>query len=556
MKILNLFEEKILRPYVSKLLESTFAEVIVGTSDLIVGAIYKHPNLKINDFLSKFEPFLEKLNKEKKTLVLLGDFNIDLLEFESKPEIFNFLDILSSYLIKPHITLPTRIAEKSRTLIDNIFISAIPNYTTSGNFITGISDHLIQFCIFNNPQFDNLSDKTKGHYRDWKNFNQKNFSDTFNNLNWEEILEIEKNDPNICFDNFYEKLKKLINDHVPIKKITKQQRKKKLKPWVTNCILISMSIRDKLLKKSINAKDAINEANLRQKYNFYRNSIVNLLRVSKKLYFKRYFNLNSNNPKKTWEAINEIIYKRKQDQPNIVLNSSTKKDEKNSDPVEVSNEFNKFFTTIASKIQAEIPQNGNFEDYIKKPTLGNSFFFTPVTRDEVLSIFKSLNHNKSSGDFSIPSKIFDSVPEALAHILEKILNLTFQTGIFPNALKTVKVIPVFKNKGSNQDVDNYRPISLLSNIDKIFEKLVYSRLISYLDHHQIISDRQFGFRKNHSTNLALISLTEEIRRSLDASKFSCGVFIDLKKAFDTVDHKISIQTSKTYFSGFVQTKFH
>ena len=113
-------------------------------------------------------------------------------------------------------------------------------------------------------------------------------------------------------------------------------------------------------------------------------------------------------------------------------------------------------------------------------------------------------------------------------------------------MKIIKVIPIFKNKGSNQDVNNYRPISLLSNIDKIFEKLVYSRLMSFLSKHNVISNSQFGFRKNHSTKLALISITEEIRRALDSGKFACGVFIDLEKAFDTVDHNIILKKLDLY----------
>jgi len=205
-----------------------------------------------------------------------------------------------------------------------------------------------------------------------------------------------------------------------------------------------------------------------------------------------------------------------------------------------------FFSTVANKIQSQIPNIGNFEKYVKKLHSPDSFFFSPVTNDEILKLFKTLNHSKSTGDFSIPKQIFNCVPETLADILQNLINLTFETSIFPNALKTVKVIPIFKNKGSNQNVDNYRPISLLSNIDKIFERLVYSRLISFLESHDILSDRQFGFRKQHSTKLALISLTEEIRRSLDSGKFSCGVFIDLQKAFDTVNHKILLHKLNMY----------
>ena len=113
-------------------------------------------------------------------------------------------------------------------------------------------------------------------------------------------------------------------------------------------------------------------------------------------------------------------------------------------------------------------------------------------------------------------------------------------------LKISRVSPTFKNKGDPLDFSNYRPISLLSNINKIFEKLVYSRLYSFLNLHNSIYDLQFGFRAKHPTNHALISLTENIREALDSGKFACGIFIDLQKAFDTVDHKILLKKLEHY----------
>ena len=137
------------------------------------------------------------------------------------------------------------------------------------------------------------------------------------------------------------------------------------------------------------------------------------------------------------------------------------------------------------------------------------------------------------------------LPE-ISVILADIFNLSVKTGNFINIFKTAKIIPLFKNKGSTSDVSSYRPIALLSNIDKIFEKLVHKRVISYFDKHKIISDRQFGFRNKHSTQHNLISLTENIRDSLDEGNFSCGIFLDLQKAFDTVEHKILLKKLEIY----------
>ena len=125
--------------------------------------------------------------------------------------------------------------------------------------------------------------------------------------------------------------------------------------------------------------------------------------------------------------------------------------------------------------------------------------------------------------------------------LKEIINLSFATGIYPDPLKIAKVIPIFKNKGDELQVSNYRPISLLSNVNKIFEKLAYSRLYSFLNLYNCIYELQFGFRAKHSTNHALFSLTEMIREALDQGNFACGIFIDLQKAFDTVDHNILLK---------------
>ena len=259
-----LYIEKSLKPsrrtdlesllYVSKILESTFAEISRGSSSIIIGSIYKHPSMNPEDFFSKLGTLLEQVSHENKTLVLLGDFNIDLLKFDSKPEVIKFLDILSSYLLKPYITLPTRITNNTKSLIDNIFISSNHHSTSSGNFLTGISDHLIQFTILNGTPFNNSFNKTNGYYRDWKSFDDKTFCDNFNSTNWNKILQLDKSDPNLSFDNFYQKLNELVNDHVPLKKVTKKQLKRQNKPWVTRGLLKSMTIRDKLLKKFIRAK--------------------------------------------------------------------------------------------------------------------------------------------------------------------------------------------------------------------------------------------------------------------------------------------------------------
>ena len=122
----------------------------------------------------------------------------------------------------------------------------------------------------------------------------------------------------------------------------------------------------------------------------------------------------------------------------------------------------------------------------------------------------------------------------------ELFNLSFSRGVFPLILKTSEVIPVYK-KDSKLKCSNYRPISLLSNIDNALKRLMYNRLYSSLEMNSVIYDLQFGFRRKYSTSRALIHLTDKIRQQLDSGNFACGIFVDLQKAFDTVDYDILIQ---------------
>ena len=130
--------------------------------------------------------------------------------------------------------------------------------------------------------------------------------------------------------------------------------------------------------------------------------------------------------------------------------------------------------------------------------------------------------------------------QPISPLLVILINESFLTGIFPDKLKIAKVIAIHK-KGATDDPSNYRPISLLSVFSKIFEKIMHKRLYNFLEVNDILQPLQFGFRKKHSTQHTLISMTETIRKTIDNGNFGCGIFLDLKKAFDTVNRSILLR---------------
>jgi hypothetical protein len=363
-------------------------------------------------------------------------------------------------------------------------------------------------------------------------------------VDWDKTIEIEKYDANLSFNKFYAAMELIIDKHLPLKKLTHKQYKRKFKPWITNGILTSSKIRDKLYSKYTKSKDPVIKKEILIEYKKLRNFIVNLTRRSKENYYKKYFEKNNNNLRMIWKGLKEIVnIKSKSDSsPNCI-------EEENgiiTDPAIISNKFNDYFSDIASNILKErkfdgIKQYHQFMGSSSEKTL----FFKPTDKDEIAFIISLFKRGKASGPTSIPYDIIQLTKLIISEPLAKIANLSFETGIHPELLKIQKVVPIFK-KGSKLKTANYRPISLLSNINKIFEKIVFERVYDFIQDTNQFYNYQYGFRKRHSTGHALINITEQIRMALDHNQIACGIFVDFQKAFDTVNHEILINKLHHY----------
>ena len=186
----------------------------------------------------------------------------------------------------------------------------------------------------------------------------------------------------------------------------------------------------------------------------------------------------------------------------------------------------------------------HFSKYLKVPDV-KSIYINHVDDDEVSNMIRNLNSSKACGPNSIPNRLIRIMSTNLTSPIKIIINLSFSEGCFPQLLKLANVCPIFK-KNSKNKCENYRPISLLSNISKLFERSMHTRLYDFLEVSSKFYDLQFGFRKKYSTNHALLSIIEGIRKELDNKTFVCGVFVDLEKAFDTVNHDILLKKLEHY----------
>ena len=212
---------------------------------------------------------------------------------------------------------------------------------------------------------------------------------------------------------------------------------------------------------------------------------------------------------------------------------------------EIANSLNNFFCNIGSTISSKVgTTDTRFSKFLENQN-ECSFFLTKVTKREVINEISRLKPGKAAGHDGIKPDIIKECFESLVDPLTHLYNTSFETGVFPDIWKIAKKIPIFK-KGNRSDEDNYRPISLLSCFEKPLERLMCKRLLDFLRKHKILYKLLFGFRENHSTALALIETLNEMYSKLDEGKFVLGVFLDLKKAFDTIDHKILLNKLEHY----------
>ena len=218
------------------------------------------------------------------------------------------------------------------------------------------------------------------------------------------------------------------------------------------------------------------------------------------------------------------------------------------DSKEVSNKLNEFFSSIGANMANALQHpfsNSTLTSTSFIKSSKNSFFLEPITVEEVFRELKNLDLSKSTKSDSPPVKYIKLAAPIIAPTLTNLYNKCIKTSTFPNILKVSEIIPLFK-QGNKYSCNNYKPISLISTFSKIFEKCLYKQLYSYFDKFNILYKLQFGFRENYSTELAVAEVCNDIIENIENNKINCSIFLDLKKAFDSVNHNILLDKLYKY----------
>ena len=291
--------------------ESTWCEIKnTNSKNIVTGCIYRHPRYNVREFFSYFEKCLNKLSRENKEIYICGDFNLDLLKIEEDNSYLEFYNLLCSYGFLPKIIHPTRVTEHNSSLIDNIFSNNLSDITISGNILLTLSEHFSQLLSVKRGivEYSNI----KLYKRDYSKFDPLQFRDDVSIQNFNENLK----DINDQFGDFYFKLSGCVDRHAPVKELTPKELKIKNKPWITPNIIKMIKVRNKFFKRK---KRQPNNDNIIKVYNLFRNRIIREIKKSKKTYYSNYFAEHTNNIKKTWSGIREIINLKNNNSKHITI---------------------------------------------------------------------------------------------------------------------------------------------------------------------------------------------------------------------------------------------
>jgi hypothetical protein len=325
----------------------------------------------------------------------------------------------------------------------------------------------------------------------------------------------------------------------PLKVVKRKHSDNLGAPWLTKGLLKSIKKKNRLYKQFIKTPNSIRES----RYKIFRNKLTHVIRKAKRSYYESKFESAKNDLKLTWKLINEVINKRN-NKPSIPTRFLSD-NETLTDPTKIAERFCSFFTNVGPTLAKKIPPvDVSFRSFLIENN-NAPIIIKPTDVNELRHICKAFKSGKAPGVDNVPTHIIKNSFDLISEPLVKLINLSLSTGVFPDKLKIAQIIPIYKS-GESDSVTNYRPISLLTSFSKFFEKVMHNRLSDFIERYEIIYCCQFGFRKNHSTSLALTHLVNKITTAIDRKEVTAGVFLDLSKAFDTLNHEILLAKLQHY----------
>lgn len=488
---------------------------------LEVGVVYNPGHTDFNEFLKEYEYQLE----QRRRAIVFGDFNVDLLSKEKKTKQYKQLLKESGHRIINKVSKKfcTREGQTRKSILDHISTNLKKDNFHMITIDSPFSDHKQIYLEIKKVKPPPKISTT------YKAINYTKLQSTVERRRFQEVTD--------DYTTLERKIKHCIKDSEEIKtKILNRPQD----DWINRNIISEINERNILW---VELKKKPNNEILKTDFKKKSYEVTKLIQDTRDSYYYNKFTQNSKNPRKMWNLVNTLAVNKIQQNcapPTLIFDSREIKD-----PYKICDTFNEYFSSIGQHLASLIPKN--FHDQRKEalplPNVSQRLQMAslkPCSEQEILNIISHLDSNCSVGLDGINTKTIKCLKYVISNKLADCFNRLFDDGNFPDTLKVAKVTPVYKS-GSKTDPGNYRPISVLPVLSKILEKLLHTRLQNYLDSINYISKQQYGFRPKSNTLTATIDLVTKIKQNIDKKNIVLGIFVDLKKAFDTVSHELLLQ---------------
>ena len=512
--------------------EWIWCKITLRNATLIICCLYLPPNLpsdRLELFLERFIESVSMAHALNPTAILItGDFNAGNTYLRpgytnSGTTTFDLKLRDTAFTLGIHqlIDRPTRLSDTAANLRDLIFTSNDELITDSGTLSQfSTLDH---FPVYARLNID--TPKTLPIFKtiwDYEKLDADKFTRLLIDIDWRQIIS---QDIDTATYQFTSAILSAAKQAIPTKTIRIRQADK---PWVTNELKRNIRKRDRLFKI---ARHRPTNDEAWDRWRRQRNSVTDLNRRLKQdhltMQIQRLLEYK-HDPYKYHQLLRNITGRTRREIIPPLLTSdghilTTDEDKATA--------FNDHFATQS---HLSVPPNHTLTTHNRGPVPTLSTIVT--TPQEVLKILNSLDPNKSCGPDHLPAKIIKLSAIIIAEPVSELFNKSFRLGIFPEMWKEANIHPIFKKKGSQSDPTNYRPISLLSTLSKVMEKIVFKNIYGHLSEHQLLSDRQSGYRPNHSTQLQLTYLCHNLYKTLDLGHNFTAIFLDISKYFDKIWH--------------------
>jgi len=516
--------------YVGPNMEICSVAFLKEKTRFVIHGIYRPPDRNVVMFNDEISALFDDVNRSD-NVFFAGDLNIDIANPNGAA--VDFIALCHSYSFVPLIMSPTHSAG---SCIDHIWYNQLIG-VESGVLELDITDHYPVFasaCVGPDCGVDSFFVKK---FRDHSSTSLKTLQEEMavvSPLYVRRIAE-EDSDIDVLTESFLNDVFAVYDRCCPLRS-KRVSYNRHMKPWITGELIACIRRKHALFREYKRRLVSF------EYYNYFKNHVTNLIRQAKRRYFTTKFKSQLGNAAGTWKYINSFLRRKtKKSVPAELISDGVLV----SDPAVIANEFSEYFSNIAQNLDDRIPRTDVSAMTYMSDIMNSSFFVTPVTEFDVASVISKLK-NKFFGFNSLPTIIYKYCSTVLSPVIADLFNASVQHGKFPSPLKLARVTPIFKS-GDATVPSNYRPISILTDLSKVFEKLMYKQLSGFLKSFDVLTACQFGFQQNSSTSDALLEYLDHVYMNLNVKRSVVSVLLDFSKAFDTVRHDILVD--KLYHVG-------